>query len=527
MIWVVTVTGLTILTSLGLAQFMAKEFFGRRVLRWAVIVPWAASLVITARLFTLILDYNHGILNRLLIGLHLISRPVDFLGDDRFTLASMIGVGLFVSIPFTAYVFLAGLNAIPHDVYEAARIDGAGAWGTYVRITLPLLRGPMLIAIVLNMIYVFNSFPIVYTLDDRNPGFSHDTTITYTYKLAFKSAEHSVGMSAAAGVLQRRPDPAGRAGLPAVGRLEGPGALHDHAVDPAGAHPAGRSAERAGRPAAPGQLGPGAARRAPGDRPADRPGVRVALSGDAARRPAAQQRRAGLSRRRSCPGTGACPASATSSARPDSATGCRPRSWSSVSSTLLVLVAAMPAAYFTARFRFPGRGLFLLLVLATQMFSPTSLVVGIYREAFELNLVNTYLALIITNSAFNLAFAVWMLQGFMSSVPRGGRGGRPSRRLQPARDAAAGHPAAGQARPGHGHDLHLHRGLERVRRRADPDAGRREEAADGRHQLLRHRLLAALGPALRGALIAIVPVVVLFGLIEKHLVSGLTAGSVK
>jgi multiple sugar transport system permease protein len=200
-IWVVVVVALTILISLGLAQFMAKEFFGRRVLRWAVIVPWAASLVITARLFTLILDYNHGILNRLLIGLHVISRPVDFLGDDRFTLASMIGVGLFVSIPFTAYVFLAGLNAIPHDVYEAARIDGAGAWGTYVRITLPLLRGPMLIAVVLNMIYVFNSFPIVYTLDDRNPGFSHDTTITYAYKLAFKSAQHSVGMSAAAGVL--------------------------------------------------------------------------------------------------------------------------------------------------------------------------------------------------------------------------------------------------------------------------------------------------------------------------------------
>jgi ABC-type sugar transport system permease subunit len=58
----------------------------------------------------------------------------------------------------------------------------------------------MLVASTLNMIYVFNSFPIVYTLNDRNPGFSHDTSITYAYKLAFKSAEHSVGMSAAAGI---------------------------------------------------------------------------------------------------------------------------------------------------------------------------------------------------------------------------------------------------------------------------------------------------------------------------------------
>lgn len=87
-------------------------------------------------------------------------------------------------------------------------------------------------------------------------------------------------------------------------------------------------------------------------------------------------------------------------------------------STLIVLVAAIPAAYFTARFRFPGRTAFLFLVLVTQMFSPTSLVVGIYREFFELSLVNTYEAIILTNSAFNLAFAVWILHGFFSAIPR-------------------------------------------------------------------------------------------------------------
>ncbi|HET6211028.1 MAG TPA: carbohydrate ABC transporter permease [Jatrophihabitans sp.] len=87
------------------------------------------------------------------------------------------------------------------------------------------------------------------------------------------------------------------------------------------------------------------------------------------------------------------------------------------SSTAIVLVVSVPAAYVTARFRFPGRTPFLLLVLITQMFSPTSLVVGIYREFFEANLVNTYLAIILTNAAFNLAFAVWILHGFFSSIP--------------------------------------------------------------------------------------------------------------
>lgn len=89
----------------------------------------------------------------------------------------------------------------------------------------------------------------------------------------------------------------------------------------------------------------------------------------------------------------------------------------SAGSTLLVVLIAVPAAYMTARHKFPGRGAFLFLVLVTQMFAPTSLVVGLYRQFFELNMINTYAALILTNAAFNLAFAVWILHGFFSSIP--------------------------------------------------------------------------------------------------------------
>ncbi len=199
-VWVMAVLLFTILISLGLAQFLAKEFPGRRLVRWAIIVPWAASLVITARLFTLIYNYYFGSLNALLLKLNVLDKPIDFLGEDKWVMPAMVLVGVFVSIPFTAYVFLAGLNAIPNDVFEAARIDGASPWQIYWRITLPLLRPAILVAAVLNMIYVFNSFPIIYTLNERNPGFGHDTSITFAYKLAFKSAEKDVGMSAATGV---------------------------------------------------------------------------------------------------------------------------------------------------------------------------------------------------------------------------------------------------------------------------------------------------------------------------------------
>ncbi len=95
--------------------------------------------------------------------------------------------------------------------------------------------------------------------------------------------------------------------------------------------------------------------------------------------------------------------------------------WTSIivaaASTVVVVLVSVPAAYMTARYKFPGRTPFLLLVLVTQMFSPTALVVGLYREFFELNLINTYGALILTNAAFNLAFAVWSLHGFFSSIP--------------------------------------------------------------------------------------------------------------
>jgi len=201
LVWVVTIVALTIVISLGLAQLLNARFPGRRVVRWALIVPWAASLIMTSKLFVWIYDYYFGILNHVLVGLGVLGQPVDWLGDDRTVMGAMIAVGVFVSLPFTTYVLLAGLQAIPGEVYEAARVDGASGWRTYRSVTLPLLRPALLVAAVLNMIYVFNSFPIVWTLNDRNPGFAHDTMITYMYKIAFKSALRDVGLAAALGVV--------------------------------------------------------------------------------------------------------------------------------------------------------------------------------------------------------------------------------------------------------------------------------------------------------------------------------------
>ena len=136
-VWVVVVVGLTLLISLALAQLVNARFPGRRLVRLALIVPWAASLIITAKLFAWIYDYYFGLLNRALTAMHLIAQPIDWLGDDRTVMPAMIAVGVFVSLPFTTYVLLAGLSSIGDEVYEAARVDGASSWRTYRSVTCP------------------------------------------------------------------------------------------------------------------------------------------------------------------------------------------------------------------------------------------------------------------------------------------------------------------------------------------------------------------------------------------------------
>ena len=204
-IWVAVTVAITMLLSLGLAELYNQRFPGRRFARWAIIAPWAASVMMTALIFRWMLQPENGVVNVFLHQLGVVhqynSNQADWLGRPDSAFVWMIGVAVFVSLPFTTYVLLAGLQTIPGEVYEAARVDGASGARAYRTITLPLLRPALLVAAVLNLIYVFNSFPIVWTLNDRNPGFAHDTMITYMYKIAFKSALRDVGLAAALGVV--------------------------------------------------------------------------------------------------------------------------------------------------------------------------------------------------------------------------------------------------------------------------------------------------------------------------------------
>lgn len=198
-VWVVVVVVVTIVVSLALAQLLNQDFPGRRFVRWALLVPWASSIIMTATSFRWMLNGYYGILNRFLADLGLIDERVEWLGTAETSFPWLIVVAVFVSLPFTTFVILAALQTIPAEVVEAARVDGARAWRTYFEITLPLLSSALLVAAVINIINVFNQFPIIWIMTNGGPGNTTDTTTTLMFKLAFRS--YDIGASAALSVL--------------------------------------------------------------------------------------------------------------------------------------------------------------------------------------------------------------------------------------------------------------------------------------------------------------------------------------
>jgi multiple sugar transport system permease protein len=199
----------------------------------------------------------------------------------------------------------------------------------------------------------------------------------------------------------------------------------------------------------------------------------------------------------------------------------------SISATIIVILIAIPAAYYVARNDFRGKKTFLLLVLVTQMFAPTALVVGIFREIVALNLVDTYLALILIYAAFNMAFSIWILSSFFRSIPK---------EIEEAawidgcsRFTTLTRIVLPLALPGlvtafiftfiaAWNEFVIALTLTSSPEREPLTVGL--TSLIGQYQVQWNYLFA-------GSLIAIVPVVILFASIEKWLVGGLTAGSVK
>ena len=183
--WVISVVGLSTLLGFIIAMVLNQKFCGRKIARSILVFPWATSLVIQASVWNYIIKYEYGSLNNVLLNLGIINQAINWRSSYQIEFIWECGVGIFVTVPFVAFCVLSGLQSIDGALYEAATVDGAGFWDKLWNITLPLVRPSLTVSTVLNIIYVFNSFPIVYTMTKGAPAHKTDTMITYLYMLSF------------------------------------------------------------------------------------------------------------------------------------------------------------------------------------------------------------------------------------------------------------------------------------------------------------------------------------------------------
>ncbi|MFD6053748.1 carbohydrate ABC transporter permease [Agromyces sp. NPDC060279] len=200
-VWVVVVVVFTVLISLGIAQILNKAFPGRRIVRLVVIIPWAASVVMTTMVVYYGLEPYFGVINKFLVDVGLIDTPEGYGWTRNPTTAFIwsIVIAIFVSLPFTTYTILAGLATVPGDTIEAAKMDGASPARTYFTVVLPQLRGALSVAVLINIINVFNSLPILKVMTGSIPGYDADTIMTMIFK--YIQNQHKVDVASALSVV--------------------------------------------------------------------------------------------------------------------------------------------------------------------------------------------------------------------------------------------------------------------------------------------------------------------------------------
>lgn len=169
-IWIFFSVLLQLIFGFLLALLLTKPFTGRGLYMGIVFYPWALSGFAIGLLWSWILNGQFGLLNDLLIKLHLISKPISFLSDPNFAMFSVIMINVWYGIPFFAIMLLAALQSIPQELYEAAEIDGAGIWGKLIRITIPYIKPTVLSTVLLRIIWVMNFPDIIYGTTRGGPA---------------------------------------------------------------------------------------------------------------------------------------------------------------------------------------------------------------------------------------------------------------------------------------------------------------------------------------------------------------------
>lgn len=194
----VITTLLIIIIGLLLALVLNEAVFGRSFYRTLFYLPAVLSLIVVGIMFTSVFKMDHGVLNQLLGALGLESLQRDWLGNPKTALNSIMFVQVWKWSGFSMAIFLAGLQGIPKDYYEAARIDGASWWQQFRNVTFPLLAPAFTVVVTMNTIGALKVFEQVYVMTGGGPGNSTQVLGTYIYR---EFSKGTLGRSTAMGLI--------------------------------------------------------------------------------------------------------------------------------------------------------------------------------------------------------------------------------------------------------------------------------------------------------------------------------------
>lgn len=166
-------------------------------IRVLVLVPWAIPTVVSARMWAWLYQPDYGLATYLLATLGLVKNPINWLGDPWWALHAAVLMDVWKTTPFAVLLILAGLKAIPPELYLAARVDGAGAWAQFRHITFPLLIPVLVIVLTFRTMDAFRVFDSIYVLTGGGPGNSTETLSIYVYKTLFQTLQFGYGSALA------------------------------------------------------------------------------------------------------------------------------------------------------------------------------------------------------------------------------------------------------------------------------------------------------------------------------------------
>lgn len=181
LLFVLVSVPLEIILGLIFALLLNENTAVRGLLRAAVLIPWAIPAAISARTWELIYNYNYGLANYFCNKLGISSSPINWLGSELGAFTSLIMADAWKTTPFVAIILLAGLSAIPRELYQQAQVDGANLFQRFTKISLPLIKPALIVALIFRTVDALRLFDIVYVLSHGGPGGSTTSLSLYGY----------------------------------------------------------------------------------------------------------------------------------------------------------------------------------------------------------------------------------------------------------------------------------------------------------------------------------------------------------